>query len=213
MKNTNQVRKNGSTRCPVAQTKTTHKPENVRIDNNDGRAASKPGAEISHEGLAALDALSLLESDASAAIALAMMNAAYIKECCSVNSGWEDFESSLFRAGSTELPRLFANKFIAGLSAWRDEVEQWARKLYPKNPPAPRNRPGLCVENYIGGIIHLLAVQESAICKAEKNSGAWAGSKIIGERLETGFLEAWKAACSLKAPVKAGNVLPLSKAA
>ena len=79
-------------------------------------------AKHSPAGLDAIDALDSLKNCASAAIALAMMNANQIKDSTKANAGWEDLETASFQDGNLELPRLLAARFEIDLSAWRAEV-------------------------------------------------------------------------------------------
>jgi DNA repair protein RadC len=165
--------------------------------------ASVSASIISSAGLDAIDALDLLKHCASAAIALAMMNANKIKECSSANAGWEDLDSASFQAGNLELPRLLAEQFESDLSAWRAEVAQMVQKSQRPEGPAF----SLCfeVENAGHALQHLLDLQGDEISSRNKNSAFTASFKIM-ERLESAFEKAHKAYCNLKHSLDAEKI-------
>jgi DNA repair protein RadC len=161
-------------------------------------SSSVSTTEVSSAGLDAIDALDLLKNCASAAIALAMMNANNIKDSMKANAGWEDLESASFQAGNMELPRLLADQFENDLSAWRAEVDQLVQKSeLPEAPKAGHRFLSHDTENAVNALKHLLDLQGSEIGNRNKN-GAFAASFMIMARLEAAFDNAWKVCGYLK---------------
>jgi DNA repair protein RadC len=127
-------------------------------------SSSVSTSEVSPAGLDAIDALDLLKNCASAAIALAMMNATNIKDSTKANAGWEDLESASFQAGNMELPRLLADQFENDLSAWRAEVDQLVQKSeLPEAPKAGHRFLSHDTENAVNALKHLLDLQGGEI--------------------------------------------------
>ncbi len=162
---------------------------------------------ISSLRLDALDSLDLLKRCASAAIALAMMNANNIKNSTSAYAGWEDFDSTTFQDGNLELPRLLKDQIESGLSAWRAEVDRMVQKS--ALPEVPEARPSFLshnIENSVNALKHLLDLQGAEISNRNNNC-AFAASFTILARLEAAFDNAWKAYGSLRRPLDGGKML------
>ena len=158
-------------------------------------SSSVSTSEVSPAGLDAIDALDLLKRRASAAIALAMMNATNIKDSTKANAGWEDLESASFQDGNLELPRLLAYQFENNLSAWRDEVNRMVQKSTLPEVSAAGH--GHDTENAVNALKHLLDLQGAEISNRNQN-GAFAASFMIVDRLEAAFHNAWKVCGYLK---------------
>jgi DNA repair protein RadC len=173
--------------------------------------ASSPN--ISKAGRAAIDALDLLKISASAAIALATMNANKIKDCSAANAGWEDFDSASIQAGILELPRLLADQLESELSAWRDEVNQVVQKLaQPEKAAAGRGFLSHNTETAVSALNHLIELQGDEISNRHKN-GAFATSHFITVRLQAAFDNAWAAWRKLAVSVRANNPERIPQAA
>ena len=168
---------------------------------------------ISPNGLAALDTLDLLENCASAAIALAMMNANKIKDCAAANAGWEDFDSPSILAGTRELPRFLADQLESELSDWRYEVNQMVQEsAQPGKPVAGRGFLSHNTETAVNALNHLVELQGDEISNRHKN-GAFATSLFITESLKAAFDNAWVAWRKLSASVHAKNPERIPQAA
>ncbi len=149
----------------------------------------------------ALAACDELEKCASAAVALAVMQARQIKFCTDCFAGWEDLEMVLFQAGNLELPRLLAENFRRDFSAWRDEMTGTANEV--QGPCRVSNN----IENGVNALAHLIDLQGTDISVRNDNS-AFAASFIIKSSLELAFDRAWKAAHKTKTTAR---VLPPEK--
>jgi DNA repair protein RadC len=173
------------------------------FDPADSTPVSATAAVSASGGLDAIDALDLLKNCASAAIALAMMNADEIKDRTKANAGWEDLESASFQDGNLELPRLLADQFENNLSAWRDEVNRMVQKSTLPEVSAAGH--GHDTENAVNALKHLLDLQGAEISNRNKN-GAFAASFVIMARLEAAFHNAWKVCGYLKRTLDGGKI-------
>lgn len=144
----------------------------------------------------AASAFEELKKSASAAIALAMMNASHINSCVHDNAGWEDFESALFQAGNVELPRLLADHFGCEFSAWLNDLNRMIQKS--KHPEMPTGGDDFShdTENSVGALKHLVHLQGNEISDRNKN-GSFACSSLVADRLGAAFDKAFHAYCDL----------------
>ena len=173
---------------------------------NDSAPVPATVAVSASAGLDAIDALDLLKNCASAAIALAMMNANKIKDSTKANAGWEDLETASFQDGNLELPRLLADQFESDLLAWRAEVDRMVQKAeLPEVPAAGPCFPSHNIENAVNALKYLLELQGDEISNRNNNS-SFACSFLVVDRLESAFDKVWKAFGNLRRTLDGGKI-------
>jgi DNA repair protein RadC len=143
------------------------------------------------------------KKSASAAIALAMMNASHIKFCTQAFAGWEDFKSALFQDGNIELPRLLEDQFSREFSAWLTNLDRLVKQC-ERHETSAHDAGGLgCqIENAVNALKHVVEMQGNEIGDRNDN-GSLACSFLVTERLAAAFDKAWKAYGDLQRAVGA----------
>jgi len=178
MRTSNRVCKKASPAQPELQSKTRTKTE-------------------SETGREARDAFIELDNAGCAAIALAQLNASYIRICIHDFAAWQDFNSACFKAGTGVLPRLLAAEFEREFHTWDESMNRAIELL---NGPKPSNARGAIVthevENVVSALVHLLDLQGQEISRRNDDS-SFASSFIVMERLESAFNKASEAYCKL----------------
>ena len=147
-----------------------------------------------------------LKKSASAAIALAMMNASHIKFCTQAFDGWEDFESASFQDGNIELPRLLEDQFNREFSAWLTNLD-WLVKQCERRETSAHDAggPDYQIENAVNALKHVVEMQGNEIGDRNDN-GSLACSFLVTERLVAAFDKAWKAYGNLQRTLDARQI-------
>jgi hypothetical protein len=147
-----------------------------------------------------------LKKSASAAIALAMMNASHIKFCTQAFAGWEDFESALFQDGNIELPRLLEAEFSRELSAWLTNLDRLVKQCERRETSAPEaGGPDYQIVNAVNALKHVVEMQGNEISDRNDN-GSLACSFLVTERLAAALDTAWKAYGALRRSLDGGKI-------
>ena len=155
------------------------------------------------EAAAAFDEL---QKSASAAIALAMMNASHIKFCTQAFDGWEDFESALFQDGNIELPRFLEDQFNREFSAWLTNLDRLVKQCERRETSAhDAGGPDYQIENAVNALKHVVEMQGNEIGDRNDN-GSLACSFLVTERLAAAFDKAWKTYGDLRRALDARQI-------
>jgi proteasome lid subunit RPN8/RPN11 len=178
----------------------------------ESRAATGPGKtaalnlsppDLYKEAAAAFDEL---QKSASAAIALAMMNASHIKFCTQAFAGWEDFESALFQDGNIELPRFLEDQFNREFSAWLTNLDRLVKQCERRETSAhDASGPTYQIENAVNALKHVVEMQGNEIGDRNDN-GSFACSFLVTERLAAAFDKAWKTYGDLRRALDARQI-------